>query len=67
MRVNKYCIKRMNAAYRGNGTLAVDGTRFDLGNSATWFNSSVGSPLQLDDAKNVLSIYHFDTQSLCII
>jgi len=48
--------------------LAVDGTKTELCNGATWFNSSTGSPLKLDDAKNVLNNYHsFDTESLFII
>ena len=35
----------MNAARHGNGTLMVDGMRPELSNSATWFISSVGTPL----------------------
>jgi len=35
----------MVSAYRGNGTLAVDGTKPELRNGATWCISSVGSPL----------------------
>ena len=35
----------MNAAYRRNGTLAIDGTRPEVHNGTTWFISYVGSPL----------------------
>ena len=58
----------MNVAKRGDGTLAIDGMRPDLCNSATWIISFVGSPLNADTMVCTViylqTLYHLNREGL---